>query len=320
MLRLINFPNIVIFFIAFNPLTTFYFNQYYIPDMFFNALLSLLLLLSFCCCYLASSIVLILMFLTRETTIILSAVIIIILYLNKKKEAYYYLIATILGLMGLMIIKLYAGPNIWGLPEPVYLIIRIPYHTLLNLFGISIVTNVVPFCKPILNFELPKILQFYKFRSIGICPWSYEHLLFVVSIVLSVFSIAPLILVKKVYKKHIKIENILMLIVYYYGMIMFVISFFISCDIYRVIGYGWPLFWLTIPYLLEKIYKDKLYSLRPLLIYYIIVNWTIFISTKIFGYVTTNNSRLYASIFTIIICLIFYEISYRYIKNSMAEE
>jgi hypothetical protein len=320
LIRMINYPFIVIFFIVFNPLVQFYFIQYYIPDLFYNALLSSLLLLSVSGFYFLSSIIMILLYLTRETTIILSIIIIAILYYNnKRKELYYYLIATLLGIFGLLVVKQFAGPNIWGLAEPVYLIIRIPYHTFQNIFGIPLVTNAIPYCKPILNIELPKLMQLGKIKSVGICSWNYEHLLFVISTTLSVFSIGPLLLIMQIYKKYIKCDNLWILIISYYGLTMFIASFFISVDIKRVIGYGWPLFWVAIPFMGYRIYHEHLFALWPLLIYYINDNWANYIISLLLSYFNMNNSRICISIITIIICVIFYYMSFKYIRRQFSK-
>jgi hypothetical protein len=194
-LSIYNIPKLVIIIILINPLLVYYFRQYYVPDLFYMAILSIYLVLIFYNKQLMGSAVLFILFMSRETTIFLSITVLVIsLIYNRRNQLIFTSIATALGLSGFMLLGKISGSNIWGLSERLYILFKIPYATLHNLAGINLVTNVVMFCEPVWRIDLPQLIQLGGIKTVGICRWEPEQILSTVSLILIEFGIGPTIL------------------------------------------------------------------------------------------------------------------------------
>jgi hypothetical protein len=307
LLSICNTPLSIIILIMINPLLVYYFRQYYIPDLFYMAILSIYLVLIFYDKQLMGSAVLFILFMTRETTIFLSITVLVIsLLYNRRNQLIFTIVAMALGLSGFLLLGKISGSNIWGLSERLYILFKIPYATLRNLAGINLVTNVVTFCDPVWKINLPQSIQLGGIKTVGICRWDPEQILSTISLSLIAFGIGPTILLAyfKNFRSSLADKDDWLKIAFFYGIFIFLVSYFISIDKARVIGYGWPLFWLAIPILLtlDKSYEISL-ILKPLIIIHVIVTWigaVIIQSNEIFS---IHNNIMVLELLAITLCL-----------------
>jgi hypothetical protein len=264
-------------------------------------------------------ILIVLLFMTRETTIILSIIIIVISYYQKKRRQLRLTIsATVIGLIGLSIAKHFSGSNVWGLPEIGYLLLKIPFTCLRNL-GIDLVTNVIPFCQPVWSLDLPKSLQLGGIKTIGICKWNPYGPIEIIVLFVTLFGIGPTLLYY-IYKKREAIfwinDNFLM-IASFYGFAIYLFGFIVSVDRLRVIGYGWPLYWLVIPiwvFLYNS--QKKIFKAWPLLIIHILICWVPWIATKLNELAKLSYREEVVYLFSIIIALILHKTGWKLMKQS----
>jgi len=271
------------------------------------AILSIYLTMIFSNKQLIGSVVLFILFMTRETTIFLGITVLIISFIyNRRNQLVFTSIAMTLGLSGVMMLNKFSGSNIWGLSETLYLLFKIPYATLRNLAGINLVTNVVTFCEPVWKINLPQSLQFGGINTVGICRWEPEQILSTISFSLIEFGIGPTILMAyfKKCRSSLADKDDWLKVAFFYGLIIFLVSYIISIDKARVIGYGWPLYWLAIPVLLtlEKSYEINLIA-KPLIIINVVVTWVGAVIIQSNEILSLHNNILMLELLAITLCL-----------------
>ncbi|HZC45818.1 MAG TPA: hypothetical protein VE243_05035, partial [Candidatus Acidoferrum sp.] len=231
---------------------------YYLPDLLNAALLSIFLLAVASQTDLVAGILLLLLFLSRESTILIAATVIPIAIMAHRRTLGVAAIAATVA--GVAITHYFAalGPaNVHGLPDFYYLTFKVGYNALHNLAGIklSVPSGRMKPCRPEWILTLPSVLRTSYLSQLGICQWNPYQPVATIGAWLTGFGAAPAITIWCA----LKVRNEILraptwtLIAAVYGVLAFAIGPLTGTGVDRLIGYGWPLFLVAMPYFFGRV-------------------------------------------------------------------
>lgn len=241
------------------PLLFQTFLDYYLPDLLHAALLGLFFVLlrqdNTCrFCRIGWVLVLIALFATKESTILLSACM-FLLFLGRRQFRH-VLIITMATLFAVYLNSL-AGklgrPNIHSMNDLVYMGLKVPFNLIKNFTGLQIWTDTFAlhnkaFSEVLVKRPLPPWLHLGSIHEIGLCRpnWSFPLNTFIA--LASDFGALPLMLLfclRGNLRKIISTEELWLLVALCYGALACAMGTCIGASVFRLIGYGWPGFWLA---------------------------------------------------------------------------
>ncbi|MHA1686995.1 MAG: hypothetical protein ACTSYD_11425 [Candidatus Heimdallarchaeaceae archaeon] len=285
MLRLTTpYPPVIGVAIVFTPFLLHLFRDYYLPDLFHASLLGLFLILLMNQKLWASLLILLLLHLTRESTILLSLCIVLVsLYKSQRRYAIAVFVITAIGMVFTSIATRLGQPNIHEINALLYMLFKIPFNFSKNILGVQLWTNTLALrCSesfphdPIFTVSIPSWLRLGSIRAIGIYDFNPLRPLKTLQLLLTLFGIAPTLVIfslKKVRKQILINNSVWFLVALMYGLVSFFVGTSLGTSVRRLIGYGWPAFWLVTPVLMVRYYYlDRRYSIH-LLLYHVILCW-----------------------------------------------
>ena len=222
----------------------------YMPDLFVTALTALFFLLLARRRERWAMVVLLLAFLARESTLLLCVMGAGIGFLRRGKTMAYGSLAVLAGgvMAGAWFLRL-GQPNIHHLPDFTYMVLKVPYNFLHNVFGIMIWSDVrADTGVPVVRWSLPHLLQFGGAdREIGLVfgkrppTETFLHLF-------TIFGFAPILLWHWRGKfAQVRQSPPAVQLAFAYGLVMYPLATALGAWTGRLIGYAWPLFWLAGP-------------------------------------------------------------------------
>jgi len=270
--------------IVFTPFLLHLFRDYYLPDLFHASLLGLFLILLMNQKLLVSLLILLLLHLTRESTILLSLCIVLVsLYKSQRRYAIAVFAITAIGMFFTSIATRLGQPNIHEINTFLYMLFKIPFNFSKNILGVQLWTNTLALrCSesfphdPIFTVSIPSWLRLGSIRAIGIYDFNPLRPLKTLQLLLTLFGIAPTLVIfslKKVRKQILINNSVWFLVALMYGLVSFFVGTSLGTSVRRLIGYGWPAFWVVTPVLMVRYYYlDRRHSIH-LLLYHVILCW-----------------------------------------------
>jgi|GEM_PF-1178384 len=258
----------------------------YIPDLFLTALTAVFFLLLLNGRYRWGLVVLFIAFLARESTMLLCASCAAVAFSRRNKMLLYGSLGVLI--LGLFFSALFAKmglPNIHLMPDILYMACKVPYNFLSNVLGIFIWSDIrnevgIPF----ITWQLPAFLHVAD-QEIGIClDWRLPVNTLVVF--LTIFGSGPLFAGK--FLRHWRQLPRLPLAVQLalvYGLISFVLGTSLGNWTERLLGYGWPAFWIGVVYLCHRTYRLRKSELAFLVSCYLLICWL----PPLLGYTRQSN-------------------------------
>lgn len=249
------------------PFVVFLFKDYYLPDVFHAALLSVFFVLllneSFVLCVLFLCILTI----ARETTILLALVLsFLAIYRHKWLVAVSSILAAIFGLVVAKWIAAFGAPNIHNIPDMAYMLLKIPYNFLKNILGIEFWSNTLfenngdSFSHPVWTMKLPAWFHLGALQEIGINSFTLSAPLHTLLLLLTEFGLLPALLLSvltnsTIRERLLKYDPLWAAAAIVYGVICFGLGAVSGASIERLIGYGWPCFLIGAPFLLKTYHR-----------------------------------------------------------------
>lgn len=238
------------------------FQDYYLPDLFHAALLGLFFLSLFYKKLWPSLVLLFLLQLTRESTLLLALLFVIIsISRGRWKAGLGAIAAAVLGILVTSYFASLGGPNIHQIGTILYLAAKVPYNFLKNIIGLVLWTNTfalnnpVKFpLEPIWKMSLPGWLPSGAIDSIGIYTFDLTYPLITANVLLTTFGILPTILLACLAgkpKRLIGSSPLWVAVGLLYGSLSFLLGTSLGASVGRLVGYGWPVFWIALPALLD---------------------------------------------------------------------
>lgn len=235
---------------------------FFLPDLFYAFLIALFFLLLSYEMEVMSLILLFPLFLTRESTVLLGAVLLAISLLRSKR-----LFAA--AVFAVMVISIFTTqsiadlglPNVHNLGNLSYLVLKVPYNLLNNLFGARLWVNTLPNnCNPLFVSDLPMGLSIGSINKVGFCGFFPFSPLSTLLTFLTVFGVAPLVLFYLLVPKLKVAFNKLplwLVVAIMYGLACYFVSVFATGAVQKFMGYGWPAFLLAVPFLMSVFVRGE---------------------------------------------------------------
>ena len=286
-------PTVIIAFLL-TPFLVGLFQQYYLPDMFHAAILGLFFL-----CLGRNKLwwtlaLLFLLYITRESTILLSLTVALIsVYKRWWRTLLGIIIVTCLGITVSTYASSLGQPNIHATSDLVYMLGKIPYNFLKNIFGIVLWTNTMAANSPttfpntpLLTVAVPSWLPFGAIHNVGFYTFAPLYPFSTVNTLLTTFGALPVLVLldlarfrRNMFNSHNASPIIMAALMY--GLLSFFVGTSIGASVSRLVGYGWPAFWIASPLLLWQYHRcDNRFFLR-FLSYHTTICWLPFLLAKI---------------------------------------
>ena len=226
----------------------------YLSDLFHMALLSLFFLLLLKNRTLPALTVLWVAFMARESTLVLCVCAGFLAYLKRDRQlGYGTLVVLVLGLLLGSVFGNMGKPNIHHWPDFFYMVIKIPYNFLANVCGIVIWSDLKPqLGVPLVKWPLPDWLRFGADREIGlIVTWQWPCNTLIM--LLTLFGVAPVLALKYLKRwREMLALPLAIQIAFFYGVLSYLLGTSVGNWTERLIGHGWPAFWIALPFLLHR--------------------------------------------------------------------
>lgn len=285
LLKLISHSSLVVFSFLFTPFLFSLFKDYFVPDLFFAALLGVFFFLLSRNWIWQSLPILFLLALTRESFLVL-AICLVIFFLFKKKHYPYIISVILVSFAGIGITSLAGNqgqPNLHNASQFVYLGLKIPFNILSNFFGIQLWSNTLALQSnsgfihpPLMTFQVPAWLHLGSITSVGIYGFNILKPLNMLSAFFTLFGLAPGIYILTFMKtrlKHFQNLPLWLAIAILYGLLSFILGTMTGASVDRLMSYGWPAFLFGVPYLLNKLFVAEKKSFYLLLIFQVVISW-----------------------------------------------
>ena len=198
--------------------------------------------------------VLVLGVLSRETTLLL-ALLTGLLAWRQGRRRYGLATMAVAGVSFVAVCLAASGSNAHGLDRVTYLAGKSALNFLRNAFGCEVWINTLDYCSPAWIRSLPDWLQLGDVRSVGFCGFNPIRPLTLLVSFLGNFGLLPLLLWyrrgdlrRKVWELPFYLQVALG-----YGLLMYVLAPVEGTQIFRLVGYAWPAFWIAVPALIPLV-------------------------------------------------------------------
>jgi hypothetical protein len=246
----------------------------YLPDLFHMALTALLFLLLLKDRLIWALVVLFVSFAVRESTLLFCLVCAAAGWRYRRRSLLFGSLLVLV--MSTLLTSRFARlglPNIHKMPDFLYLALKVPYNFLLNFLGVCLWSEVTPIGHPIATWRMPAFLHVTD-KQIGIgFDWHFPATTLVV--LLTTFGNAPVFLAGFVRRWRAALEAPLAIqLAFFYGTLCYLVGPSLGGWTDRLVGYGWPVFWLALPYLIQNSgLKPSRRHLLQLVAGYLLICW-----------------------------------------------
>jgi hypothetical protein len=226
-----------------------------LPDLFHMALAAAFFLLAIRNQWKAALVFLLLGFLTRENTLVLCLCTVGLAWLRGRKRV---ALATggvlVAGWTVTSFFGQFGKPNLHHLPDLFYLAGKLPYYFFLNFFGLRIWSNVrADQGTPFVTWPVPSWLHSGADKSIGLAYPEWRYPVSTLLVWLTILGVGPLIVIY-LWRRRGNMRGLPLAIklALSYGAMSYLAGPLLGDWVDRLVGYGWPLFWIAMPYLFYR--------------------------------------------------------------------
>jgi hypothetical protein len=246
-------PRWMLFAIAFVPFWSFLLQDLVLPDLWYSALLAVMLLMLEGDHLLAAAIMMFPLMLSRESTSLTLVCFLVAAWTRLSwRDRVVAVIAAVAGSAVVKHLAARAQSNSEHLPESIYMLAKVPWNFMNNILGLAPWSNVnTQFCS-VPRWKLP--LHLGGVHAIGVCGFSVTGWEFVSEATLSEFGLLPLLLGFLWWRsRKLRQSNVLLRFTLVYGAASIVLAPVLGTWFTRLIGYAWPIFFVTLPMLFDSI-------------------------------------------------------------------
>jgi hypothetical protein len=175
------------------------------------------------------------------------------------------------------------GPaSVHGMTGGTYILGKLVWSFFKNVLGLPLWSNTLPECTPVWAKTIPPGYHLGAIRAIGVCQpssWGPTRLLLAW---FGVFGIGPalaLTLWRKILSptppdgKHLPGELIVFRFCIVYGLISILMTPLLGASVDRLVEYGWPFYFVVVPWLLSQSYDLRGYRAGALLVLHLCTCW-----------------------------------------------
>ena len=242
------------------------FHDYYLPDLLHATVLAAILV-----CLLRGRIVLALLlllpaYLARESTLLVALCLIFACWRRIPWRAAVAGVAAIVT--GILISRHFAqgGPaNVHGMGGGAYIGGKLVWSFFKNVLGLPLYSNTLPECDPIWVTTLPH--AWGSIRSVGLCRpslWGPGRLLLAWFGVFGVGPALALVMWRKIVSGFNAGPAIVLRFCLVYGVISILMAPLLGASGDRLVGYGWPFYFVLLPWFLLQLPNLRLARVLPI--------------------------------------------------------
>jgi hypothetical protein len=246
-------PRWLLFAMAFVPFWNFLLQDLVLPDLWYSALLALMLLILEEEHMLAAALMMFPLMLSRESTVLTLACFLFACWKRLRwTDRVAAVLSTVAGSIVVKQLAMRAQPNSENLPASLYMLAKVPWNLMNNVFGLVPWSNVnTQFCS-VPRWAIPVHLG--PVQGIGVCGFSITGWVLVSEAVLSEFGLLPLLLGFLWWRgRKLGASSILLRFTLVYGVASLVLAPVLGTWAARLIGYAWPIFFVALPMLFDRI-------------------------------------------------------------------
>jgi hypothetical protein len=258
-------PILAIVALQISPFMTSMLRDYYLPDVFHAGVLG-----AFFVCLLKerfwlSIALLCLANVTRESTIILTLVVVALsTHRRQWAIAAAAIVATALGASIAGYAARFSQPNIHHIGDLAYILLKVPFNFMKNLFGLVLWTNTLAANMPEAfprdpqwMVSVPAWLPSGSIHSVGFYEFNPWYPVLTLIVLLSTFGVVPTFVLSDLRnsasrRSLLRDAPFWVLVALIYGLFSFVLGTSIGASIDRLVGYGWPCFFIAFPFMLAR--------------------------------------------------------------------
>ena len=240
------------------PMVVKSFQEIYLPDLFHLTLLSILFLCLRNEKIFLSLLVLLLLHLTRKSTVVLTLFLVVTSFFRQNWKLFWGgLFAGILGLSIVNYMTSFGAANVHALNDLTYFIAKVPYNLLKNIFGLVMWTDSLAVVSPdafpnapLWSVQVPRWIPSGDIHSIGFYQFDPIYVLNTFKQYITLFGVLPfiaLLFLSNKRSRDLLIREHFSQLACLYGGTSFLIAPMLGASVARLIGYGWPLFWIALP-------------------------------------------------------------------------
>jgi hypothetical protein len=258
------------------PVWAVFDHGYLLPDIFWDALLTIFLLCLWRKSYGLAAALLLPLYMARESTLLVLLCLLVsgIRYLRLRAMVGAILASAAGALAGQYLARGSQG-NVHHLPTLVYLLAKVPFNLMKNIFGVQLWLNTLHFTNPPLwTWQVPPWLHLGGIKVVGICSFDPYFPSWTLLSWLGGFGVLPLVLCKSLRSGQLQegLNNFFLRFCLLYGLISYLAGPLLGASIYRLVLYGWPAFLLALPLIWPKGVQTQL----GLMIAHLLCGWTAF--------------------------------------------
>ncbi len=246
-------PSWLLFAMAFVPFWSFLLQDLVLPDLWYSALLALLLLMLEEEHMLAAALMMFPLMLSRESTSLTLICFLIACWKRLKwTDSVVAVISTFAGSVVVKHLAMRAQPNSEHLPASIYMLAKVPWNLMNNVFGLVPWSNVnTQFCAvPRWAFHV----HLGPVHAIGLCGFSVTGWVLIAEALLNEFGLLPLLLGFLWWRgRKLSIPSVLLRFTLLYGITSLILAPALGTWLARLVGYAWPLFFVALPMLFDRI-------------------------------------------------------------------
>jgi hypothetical protein len=259
------------------------FHDYYLPDPLHAAILAAILL---CLLFGHTGLALLLLlpaYLARESTLLVAICLIFACWRRIRLRS--ALVGVIAIVCAGVVSRHYAqtGPaSVHGMTGGTYILGKLVWSFFKNVLGLPLWSNTLPECTPVWVKAIPPGYHLGAIRAIGVCrpsSWGPTRLLLAW---FGVFGIGPalaLALWRKIVSptpridKRLAGQSIVFRFCIVYGLISILMTPLLGASVDRLVEYGWPFYFVVVPWLLSQSYDLRSIRAGVLLVLHLCTCW-----------------------------------------------
>ena len=293
-LGLSGYRNFFILPLLLTPFLIQLFTDYYLHDLFHAALVATFFVGLRYKPWVAL-IMLLPLYLTRESTFVLALCLLAFALHHRDWRFSVSVVLISAAGLGMVFIAGDVGQsNIHQMATPVYASLKVPFNFLRNVLGLPLWANTITYCSPVWESGIPGWLPLGSVHSIGLCNYDYHRPVTTLAELLTIFGIAPSVVLYAALLSRARFKRTLMNLPLWlgvaitYGSVSFVIGTSIGPATSRLIGYGWPVFWIVVPIILMQVFNSDRRVFALLVLLHVLTGWLFLLLKSPYDTTVTN--------------------------------
>jgi hypothetical protein len=276
-------PRWMLFAIALVPFWAYLLQDLVLPDLWYSALLAVMLLMLAGEHMLAAALMMFPLMLSRESTSLTVGCFLIAAWgCLRWRDRIIAVVSTLAGAVIVSHLAARAQPNMEHLPQVVYMLAKIPWNFMHNVLGIVPWSNVNPEFCTVPTWTMP--LHLGPVHVIGVCGLSLLGWMEMAQALLTNFGLLPMLVACLWWRRRsFATRNVLLRFTLLYGTVSLLLAPMLGTWVIRLIGYGWPIFFVALPLLFDGFSETSLTGSRAaasmgffgvhLLLFYVSYRW-----------------------------------------------